>query len=127
MTPEHETRIYNDILRDVLWGAEKQDLLQKLETNGISGERAERLFARARKERLSLIRSKALWQAGKGLVLVMGGLGLFFSFWEGARGISRGVFVTCFAAWAFGGYWLVDGIVATALASAKKGSVGFDD
>lgn len=123
MTHEHENRIYHDVLHDVLWGSERHDVFHRLEVNGITGEQAETLFAKARKERIALIRSEAMRKVIKGMVLLLAGLGIFLLFWDGAGAITRGVFVTCFVAWAFGGYWLIDGVVAAIFAPTKKGSV----
>jgi len=124
MTPEFESRIYGEVLRDVLWGSAKADVLHKLVVNGFSPEQAEEVFLRAWNERLSEIRGAAIRQAIKGLALVLAGIALFCYFWYGVGRLPRGVFIISFGACAFGGYWLIDGAVEAALADRKTGPVG---
>lgn len=126
MTPELETRLYHEILRDVLWGATRAEIMEKLAGNDVTAERAGELFEKAWRERLAVIRRGTLWKAAKGLAFVLAGLGVFFFHWDGVRAISRGIFVTCFVVWVFGGYWLIDGMVSAIFASSKKGSVASD-
>ena len=124
MTPDFESRIYGEVLRDVLWGTGKADILHKLEVNGFPPELAEEMFQRAWGERLREIRAAAHWKAAKGLALVLAGIGFFCLFWYGAGRLPRGVFVISFGACAFGGYWVIDGIVEAAMAGRKFGPVG---
>lgn len=70
-TPELEERIYQDTVRAVIWGAEREEVFQKLLVNGISGPQAEELYTRARGERLALLRSAALKKAVLGLPLLI--------------------------------------------------------
>ena len=124
MTPEFENRIRGEVLRDVLWGTPKADVLHKLDVNGFSPEQAEELFEQAWMERLREIRGPAIRKAVKGLALVVAGIGACCFFWYGAGRLPRGVFVGSFAACAFGGYWAIDGFVEAALAERKSGPVG---
>jgi hypothetical protein len=124
MTPEFESRIYGEVLRDVLWGTRKADVVHKLEVNGFSPEQAEEVFQRAWEERLREIRNAALRKAAKGLALVLAGVAVVCFFWFGAGALPRGAFVLSFFGCAFGGYWLIDGGVEAILAERKSGPVG---
>lgn len=126
MNPDLENRIYGSVRRSVMWGTEREEVLEMLRVNGITGEPAEAMFRRARGERLAVLRSEALRTAARGASLLAVGIALFSAFWFGMGAITRTVFMISgfLAAW---GLWLfLDGAMAAFFASSRKGSVAPD-
>ena len=68
-------KIYDSVLSEVLWGADRKDVMTILHESGVFGDAAEELFRRARKQRIALIRVAAMRRIGKGVLLMaFGGL-----------------------------------------------------
>ena len=122
MIPELEERIYQSVLREVLWGAERDKISPMLETNGITGEAAEKMFRRAWSERIALIRSEAIRQAVKGLLLLAMAIGLLCIFWFGVGWITSRLFVIFGLVGLWGLGLLLNGTVNALTAPKKKGS-----
>lgn len=118
MTPERENLIYQDILRAVLWGSEKDAVFHTLAVNDITGERAEELYQRARRERVALLRSEGKRRAITGALLLLASIALLCIFY------SLGVVIVLAICTFFWGVWrLVSGTVEFVLAPTKKGSI----
>ena len=123
MNATREEKIYQTILRSVMWGTERDDILYTLQVNGITGEQAEEIYQSACRERIAFLRSEALRKAILGLMLLIAAIGLFSVFWFGFGAITRFLFIICAGLAAWGIYLLVDGTVAAVFAPSKKGSV----
>ena len=123
MSPELESRIYETVLRSVIWGTERSEVFHTLQVNGVVGERAEQMFQRAWKERLASIRGEGFQKAAKGAVLLAGAGALFCVFWFGLGAVTKAIFVVC-ALMGIGGAWLLlGGVLDVVLAPAKKGPI----
>ncbi len=127
MSPELEGRIYENVLREVIWGAERDTVLEMLQANGISSESAERLFRKARQERIALLRTEGVHKAVKGLLLTAAGIALFCVFWYGLGWIIRQVIILSGLLCAWGLWWSASGTMDILLAPSKRGSVAADD
>ena len=127
MSPESEARIYENVLREVIWGAERDAVLEMLQSSGIVGEPAERLFRRARQERIALLRAEGVHRAVKGVLLLAAGVGLFCVFWYGLGWIIRQIIIGSGLLCAWGLWWSVTGAVDILLAPTKRGSVAAGD
>ncbi|CAN5432551.1 hypothetical protein BH09VER1_BH09VER1_30750 [soil metagenome] len=120
MTPEREDLIYQDILRAVIWGAEKDDVFHTLKVNDITGERAEELYQSARKERIDMLRSEGTRKAITGTLLLLAGTAMFCIFY------SMGVILIGVGAFVWGAWRLISGAVEFVIAPTKKGSAVAD-
>lgn len=123
MTPDLEKRIYENVLRSVLWGAEREEVMRTLEVNGLAGEQTEELYRQARAERTGMLRAEAWRKAFQGLLLLIGAGVLYGIFGYGLQVIPRNIFIICGGIWLWGGWYLADGLVALLLAPSKKGPV----
>src|SRR5262245_11338944 len=123
MSPELRQRIYNDVLRAVLWDEDRQETFDKMSVNGITGEEADAMYGEARKERASMIREGAIRSMFKGLVALMIGAGIFATFWKGLGVITGRVGIICAILGGLGGWWFLTGLIDMILAETKKGSL----
>lgn len=119
-----EEPLYQMILRMVLWGELRDDVFHRLGVNGITGERAERIYAAAWSERLITIRRDCARKAGFGLLMVIGAVGIFSFFWFGVRVIPRLVLFICAAMLGIGAWKAIDGLAGMIMAGNKEGPVG---
>lgn len=118
MTPEREALVYQDILRAVIWGSKKEDVFHTLAVNDITGDRAEELYQKARKERISLLRSEGVRKAISGALLILASIFMLCIFYK------LGVIIVLAIATFFLGAWrMVSGTVEFVLAPTKKGSI----
>ncbi len=127
MSAEGEDRIYENVLREVIWGTERDEVFRLLHANGITGERAEQMFQRARHERVSLLRGEAARRAAKGVMLIAAGIALFCGFWYGLGWIMRPIIIGSGLLCAWGFWRAVSGTMDFLLAPNKRGSVSADD
>ena len=118
----NEDRMYESVLRMVVWGESKQDVFQRLTINGYEGEIAQRLYARACAERVASIRMTSLKKLGLGLALIVAGIAVLAGFWFGFGGITRYLLLLTLGAVAFGLWRFIDGLCGIMLARQKKGS-----
>ena len=123
MSPELEARIYNNVLRSVLWDTDQEEAVQMLQASGITGEAAEQMFSRARRERITLIRNEGFQRAMKGISLMAGGILLFAVFWFGLGFIMRPIIIISGLLVAAGFWWMTTGLMDALLAPTRKGSV----
>jgi len=126
MTSELESKIYKSIHRNVIWGAEREDVLHTLSVNSITGERAEELYARARGDRIAMIRSEATRKAIKGLGSLGTSVIVWLTFGLGIGAITRTIIIICALLAVWGVWQLADGVVTALFASSKKGSIAAD-
>jgi len=75
MNPELEERIAEGVNGMVLWGADEAAVLQKLATNGITGEAAQKIYQTARRSRISAIRADSWKQSAAGCLWWFAGMG----------------------------------------------------
>lgn len=122
-----EEPLYEMILSKVLWGEPREDVFHRLGVNGITGERAERIYAAAWGERLRVIRRDYARKAGMGLLLIVGAAGIFCFFWFGVQGIPRLLLYVCAGMLGVGAWKAIDGIAGMLMAGSKGGSVADDE
>jgi|SRR5688572_9649216 hypothetical protein len=123
MSPELENRIYEDVLRSVMWGAKREEIFHMLTVNGITGDAAEQMYRRARSERIAVLRGEGIRRAVKGALILGAACALFSAFWFGAGAITKRLLVICGLFGAWGAWWLLDGILGALMASTKTGSI----
>jgi len=121
-----EEPLYEMILGKVLWGEAREEVFHSLAVNGITGERAERIYAAAWEERLTVIRRDYARKAGFGLLLILGAVAIFCFFWFGVRVIPRLLLYLCAGMLGVGAWKAIDGIAGMLMAGSKEGSVAED-
>lgn len=127
MSTEREDRVYQDVVRMVLWGEPKDDVMRKLEVNGFTGDAADRLYARAFGERLAEIHATCRRKIRTGALLVAGGVGLFCICAFVFHFTSRLIIALSLMGLGFGTWKLIDGFVGILTAKTREGSVTDDD
>jgi hypothetical protein len=123
---QRRQRIYEIILRMVLWDEKEEDVFKKLEVNGFTGEKAQEMYREARRERVAAIRGDCWRPAGLGLLVLALSVGVFCQFWFGFGFIPRLLIGGCAVGTFFGGWKLVGGLVGLVTASTKQGSLAED-
>lgn len=118
-----EEPLYEMILGMVLWGEPREEVFHRLHVNGITGERAARMYAMAWEERLNVIRRDYGKKAGTGLLLMTGAVVIFCGFWFGLRVIPRLILYVCFGMLGVGLWKTIDGFAGWIMAANKEGSV----
>jgi hypothetical protein len=123
---EQSERLYEGTLRQVLWGEGRDEVMHRLQVNGIAGSEADRLFDRAMRERISMIRGGYWRRITRGGLVLAIGVGLFSGIGLLTEGYS--VFnlltiavpacVTAFGAWRFFG-----GVIGVLTAASRTGSI----
>lgn len=126
MSSEREERVYQDVLRMVLWGEPKADVMRKLEVNGFSGDAADRLYSRAFGERLAEIFATCRRKIRIGALLVAGGVGLFCICAFVFHVTSRLIITLSLMGLGFGAWKLIDGFTGILTAKSREGSVTED-
>jgi hypothetical protein len=126
MVDPTEEPLYEMILGKVLWGEPREEVFHSLSVNGITGERAERIYTAAWEERLTVIRRDYARKAGLGLLLLLGGAAVFSYFWFYVGAISRNVVIGLVAMLGVGAWKSIDGIAGMLMAGSKEGSVADD-
>ena len=127
MSTEREDRVYQDVLRMVLWGEPKDDVMRKLEVNGFTGDAADRLYARAFGGRLAEIFATCRRKIRTGALLIAGGIGLFCICWFVFYFTSRLVITFSLLGLGFGAWKVIDGFAGILTAKTREGSVTDDD
>ena len=123
---DRSERLYDGVLRGALWGDGRDEIMHRLEVNGITGDEANRLFQRAMTERVATIRG-GYWRriVAGGLFLVLG-IGLFVGLAFLTEGfqvfnlltIAVPACLTLFGAWRFFG-----GLIGVLTASSRTGPI----
>ena len=113
--------VYQGLLRMVLWGEPKEDVLQKARVNGLSAEEAENLYQKAIKERIRVIRSEYRRKALSGLLVIAGSVALFSVV---AVTTGRAYVIWLALGVAYGLWKAIDGFSGILMAANREGSVG---
>ena len=115
--------MYRLVLRMVLWGEPKEEVIHKLEVNGITGSEAEEMYRNAFKERVATIRSSHRRNLLTGLIFIGAALGSFCFLWYYVGGITHWLLLICAAAAAIGIVKLLVALFGIMGAASKEGSV----
>ncbi|MEK7951961.1 hypothetical protein [Luteolibacter soli] len=126
MDDPREEPLYEMILGKVLWGEPREEVFHRLNVNGLTGERAEAIYAAAWEERLVVIRRECARKAGTGLLLTVGAVVIFCVFWFGLGVILNVVLYLCAAMFFMGAWKAIDGFAGMLMAGRKEGSVADD-
>ena len=127
MSTEREDRVYQDVLRMVLWGDPKDDVMRKLGVNGFTGDAADRLYARAFGERLAEIFATCRRKIRIGALLIACGVGLFCICAFVFHFTSRLIVTLSLMGLGIGAWKLIDGFAGILTAKTREGSVTEDD
>lgn len=127
MSTEREERVYQDVLRMVLWGEPKEDVMRKLEVNGFTGDAADRLYVRAFGERLAEIHATCRRKIRTGALLIACGVALFCICAFVFHFTSRLIVTLSLMGLGFGAWKLIDGFAGILTAKTREGSVTEDD
>lgn len=129
MTEEKEelhARLYDGLLRKVLWGEDRDEMIRTLEVNGVSPADADRLYRKAVSERVSAIRSVYWKRIFIGLLLfAVGCASLWFVYYmtEGFTVWSVQAILIPSAPAGLGAWKLLNGLVGVLTAHTRTGSV----
>lgn len=128
MSDESDTseRFYDGVLRQVLWGDARDEIMHRLEVNGVMGDDADKIFHRAMRERIATIRGGCWHRIVRGGLLLAIGIGLFAVIAILTEGfvvfniltILVPTGVTAFGAWRFFG-----GVIGALTASSRTGPI----
>ena len=127
---------YEIVLKMVLWDEDRAAIFHRLKVNGVEDERAKSIYAKARSERIKILRAEGL----KSLLMGCGGMalaiGIYFifnldelsaaEFGDGVNGTAVLPWLLGFlgaVAGAFGVWKATEGITDVLFASMKKGSI----
>lgn len=117
---------YNLVLRMVLWGESRDEVLRRLAVNGVAEADACQLYEQARADRIRTIRSDYRRKLLVGLGLMAGTLMMFCVCWFGLGFIPKILLYACFAAFGIGSWKAIDGLSGYLMAPSKTGSVADD-
>lgn len=123
MDSPREQKIYQGILRMVLWDEPREEVFQRLEVNGITGDQAETFYTAAMKERVTTIRVAYRSKAIQGFLWMAASVAAFCLLWFGVRVLPRIVLYACGVGLGMGLLRLCDGLSGMLLATHKRGSV----
>lgn len=130
---------YDVVLKMVLWGEDRDAVMHRLRVNGIEGERAEEIYAAARRERVASIRAVGRRDLLLGLAMIVVCAGITYGLGLDKLSLTRfseGIGEVLLLPWlitllvvilfAFGIWKCVRGTTELLLAPSKKGSVADD-
>lgn len=127
ISPELEARIYQSVLRAVLWDEKREEIFHMLKVNGIEGADAEAMYGRARGERIAQIRGGAVRKILRGLGLFATGACTGWFYWVEVGAITKYIAITCGVSILMGAWWILDGSLCAALAAKQTGSLFADE
>ena len=127
MTEEHEQRLYQIIHRMVIWDESREDVLAKLEVNGITGDKALEMYARARAERITGLRGNAIRKGLAGLLLMGAGISVYWVAWEWLGNITQALMILCFVVTLIGFWKATEGVVGYLFAPTRRGSLADEE
>lgn len=116
-----EELVYQGLLRMVLWGEPKEEVLLKARVNGLSAEEAESLYQKAITERIRVIRSEYRRKTVSGSLVIAGSVALFSVV---AVTTGRAYVIWLALGVAYGLWKAIDGISGILMAANREGSVG---
>jgi len=127
---------YDVVLKMVLWDEGRDAIFHRLKVNGVEGERAAKIYATARSERVKAIRVDGFKALVIGVVGMILGVGIYFffkldelsaaEFGEGVNGTAVLPWLIGFLAavvGAFGLWKATHGVTEILFAGMKKGSI----
>ena len=123
MSDSLRERLAEEVTRMVLVGETKENVMRKLEVNGITGSDADAVHDRAFRERLAVIHGFYRGKARVGLLSLAGAAAVmaicFFVF----HGINRALWMIFASLVGFGLWKLIDGFSGMLMAKNREGSV----
>ncbi|MGJ8726639.1 MAG: hypothetical protein ACSHYB_18990 [Roseibacillus sp.] len=123
MTPPKEHRLYDVILKQVLWDEDEVKIRKRLAVNEVNEDLAEAIIQTARKERIYLLRARSRDTLIKGLVAFLSGCAVLGGFWIRMGAFHIGV-IAGSAIFLLAGLGLIlAGALGYLAAPTKKGSV----
>jgi len=127
MTEEHKDRIYEGILRMVIWDEPRADVFHRLEVNAIAPVEALQMYHKAHAERLAMIRSDSIRKTVLGLGLLLVAFALLFGFSAGIGVVIRPALALGGTAAVFGLWYFSKGLFFFFFAHARTGSLADHD
>ncbi|WP_193214005.1 hypothetical protein [Luteolibacter marinus] len=118
-----EEPLYDLILGMVLWGEPEEDILHRLEVNGVTGTRAAGIYSAARSERIDQIRGECARKIRIGIIMAAVAAAIFCGSWFGLRVIPRLFIAGCGVVFGLGMLRLIDGAAGWLMAAQKEGPV----
>lgn len=127
MTPPKEHRLYEVILKQVLWDEDEGKIRKRLAVNEVPEEEAEAIFQAACNERVHILRTRSSDLFIKGLVAFLSGCAVVGGFYYRMGLLHIGV-IAGSAIFLFAGFGLMlTGALGYLAAPRKKGSVADAD
>lgn len=121
MDDPREDKHYERTLRMVVWGEKREDVYHMLSVNGVTGARADAVYAAARQELIATVHGEGRQKARQGLLLLGASALVFSIFWFGLQFIPRILLYAVFAGLGIGLWKLVDGFSTMLTSSRKEG------
>jgi hypothetical protein len=128
MSDESDTneRFYDMVLRQVLWGDSRDEIMHRLEVNGITGEEADKIFYRAMRERVATIRNGYWRRIIIGGIFLVIGIAIFAGvgfLTEGFKVFNISTILVPSGIAAFGAWRFFGGLIGIVTASARTGPI----
>ena len=123
MTSPKEHRLYEVILKQVLWDEDEAKIRKRLAVNEVPDDLAEAIYQTARKERVHLLRTRSRENFIKGLVAFLAGAIVLAGFYYRLGALHIGVFAGCCIFFLAGIALMIVGTLGYLAAPNKKGSV----
>ena len=123
MPSPQEHRLYEIILKQVLWDEDEQKIRKRLQVNEVPEEEAEAIYQAALRERVSTLRIRAKDNFSKGLVAFIVGAAVLIGFWLRLKALHPSVIAGSGIFLGAGSVLMLMGALAYLAAPNKKGSV----
>lgn len=123
MPQPDEHRLYDVILRQVLWDEDEAKIRKRLEVNNVPSEQANAIFETAKKERLQILRTRSRELILMGLFALLSGCLVCGGFWLRMGAMHIGV-LSGSAVFIVAGLLIsLKGLIDFLSAPSKRGSV----
>ena len=119
-------RFYDGALRQALWGDDRDEIIHRLEVNGITGDEADRIFRRAMRERIRMIRGGYWRRIVIGGTMLVVGIALFAGvaiLTEGFKVFSILTILVPAGVATFGAWRFFGGVIGVVTASTRTGPI----
>lgn len=126
MTSPREHRLYQVILKQVLWDEDETKIRKKFEVNEVPEKEANAIYQEARRERLQTIRKEYLARIGQGAPNLVFGLAIFWFFRFGVGFMHIAIWLGAGLVATLGLLKILNGCFGYVNASKHKGSVADD-
>ena len=123
MASPEEHRLYDIVLKQVLWDEDEEKIRKRLQVNEVPTEEAEAIYQTARDERVRILRSKARETIGQGLIAFLIGAAILGGFWICLKAFHIGVIAGCCIFLGAGLFIALKGTLSLLAAPHKKGSI----